>query len=143
MASIELIPKLPVMAVQAGVFLANCLVVKKLFVDPYLKSRAERERQTLGSQSEATGLAAEAERIAEGISHRLETSATDNHQSREKLRTSALERRRVIVSAAETESRAYVESAAREIRADAQTERAKVPGIVSALVDQVYRAAVS
>ena len=44
MASLELVPHPDVLVVQAGVFLANFVVVKKLLVEPYLTVRDKRER---------------------------------------------------------------------------------------------------
>ena len=143
MASLELVPHPSVLAVQVGVFLANLVVVKKLWVEPYLLVKERRQKLTVGSKDEATRLLAEAEKVAEEINSKLLTAASEAKASREGVREAALQRRTQILAAADAEAKAYVGTVERQVKEELMRERGKVPAVVHKLTDEVYTLALS
>jgi len=143
MASLELIPNPQVPVVQAGIFLANLVVVKKLWVEPYLTVRDRREKMTAGSKDDATRFLADAERLSEEINAKLKSAAGEAKSHRETIRNAALARRAQILAAAESEAKAHVDTVERQIKDELTRERSKVPAIVQTLTDDVYKLALS
>jgi F0F1-type ATP synthase membrane subunit b/b' len=143
MATLNLIPNPPVLAVQAGIFLLNIVVVKKLMLEPYLKIRDRRDQLTVGSKDSAEKATREADTATAEIHTRLTGAATEAKAEREKLREVALERKATIVTKAEAEARATVAAAETEIKQAMAQEKTKVPAIVKQLTDEVYRLALA
>lgn len=143
MASLNLIPNPPVLAVQAVIFLANVVLVKKLFVEPYLQVKDRRDKVTIGSKDDATRLLAEAEQISQRVNERLQSAYDAAKVEREAIRNAAIAKRDDLLAAAEKDAKAHVESVERQI-GDAMTrEKAKVSGVVESLTDEVYRIALA
>lgn len=143
MASLELIPKVPVLVVQGAVFLANIVIVKKLLVEPYLQVKDRRDKVTVGSKDDAVRFLAEAERVSQHIAERLQTAYDAAKAEREKIRAAALAKRDTIVSAAEKEAKAHMDVMERQVRDSLDQEKQKVPAIVKSLTDEVYRIALA
>ena len=59
MSGLNLVPNPTVLAVQAGVFMANIFVIKKLWLDPYLRVYEKRQANTTGSQTDAEKISKE------------------------------------------------------------------------------------
>ena len=53
MSSLNLVPNPTIMAIQAGLFVANFVAVKKLLLEPYLKVYDQRQDLTVGNKTEA------------------------------------------------------------------------------------------
>lgn len=143
MASLNLVPNPPVLAVQAVVFLTGLVVVKKLFVEPYMTLRDKREALTVGSKDEAQKLLQETDRISQEITAKLNAAIIDAKQAREKVRDAALTKRNAALSAAEGESKQLVQQVEAQIKQDLAAEKAKVPAIVKSLTDEVYKLALA
>jgi F0F1-type ATP synthase membrane subunit b/b' len=143
MASLNLVPNPPVLAVQAAIFLTGLVVVKKLFVEPYLTVRDKREKLTLGSKDEAQKLLAECDRISQDITAKLNQAVADAKQARDKVREAALAKRQTALSAAEGDSKKLVAEVENQIKQDLAAEKAKVPAIVKSLTDEVYKLALA
>lgn len=143
MSTLNLIPNPPVLAVQAGIFLVNYVVIKKLFVEPYLSVRDKRERLTVGNKEEATKAIGKAEVLAAEINVAISNAADGAKKERDRSRAVATEKRAAIVSAAEAEARSAVESIEKQIQADLRAERLKIPAVIQALSKQVYDQALS
>lgn len=143
MASLNLIPNPSVLVVQAGVFLANILVVKKLFVEPYLMVRDRREQLTIGGKDEASQAFAEADRTAADIQTRLSAAMAAAKKERDSLREVATQKRQALLAEAEAQAKKHVDSVEQQIKSEMTAERAKIPGIVASLTDEVYLAALS
>lgn len=142
MAQLVLVPNPVVLAVQAGVFLANVLVIKKLMLEPYLAVRDRREKLTQGNRDEAGAIVARCEAIASEVNQRLVSTAQTAQKAKEAIRNTALDKRNGILAAAEAESRATVEKMGAEIKQALAAERAKVPQVVHELTQQVFQLAV-
>jgi len=138
MATLELIPKVPVLIVQTGVFLANIVVVKKLFVDPYLKLQDRRDAMTVGNQEGAAKILSECESITRNVTAKLETAYTELALVREQVRNSTLKKKTEILKLAETEARSYVEAIEKEIQEEVAREKQKIPAIVNSLTQEFY-----
>ena len=143
MSSLNLIPNPPVLAVQAGIFLVNCVIVKKFFVEPYLTVRDRRDRLTIGNKDEAIKALSKGEAIATEIASTISNAADQAKKERERLRNIAMEKRAGIVQAAEADARAAVDAIEKQIQADVLAEKAKIPSVVQALSKQVYELALN
>ena len=115
MAQLVLVPNPVVMAVQAGVFIAGAVIIKKLMIEPYLSVRDRREKLTVGNRDEAAMILNRCEIIAADVNKRLIQAAQTAHKAKEATRNSALERRNAIISAAEDESKATIARITAEI----------------------------
>lgn len=142
MAQLVLVPNPVVLAVQAGVFLANVVVIKKLMLEPYLAVRDRREKLTQGNRDEAGAIVTRCEALATDINQRLVTTAQAAQKAKESIRNAALEKRNALLAAAEAESRATIEKMAAEVKQTLAAERAKVPQVVQQLTQQVFQLAV-
>lgn len=143
MASLNLIPNPSVLAVQAGVFMANVVVVKKLFVDPYLKVRDARDNATQGSKEEADRLYSKSETLAEEIQQKITQASAEARQTREGIRQDAIAKRRKIMQEAESEARQKVDEVEQRIKSELAEQQKRIPEIVGQLTDEVYSATVS
>jgi F0F1-type ATP synthase membrane subunit b/b' len=143
MAAVNLVPNPAVLVVQAGVFLVNLVLVKKLYVEPYLRVRDRREAMTVGSRDEAARALAECDTVAQALEARLNAAMTDAKKARDRVREAALTKRTDMLSAAEAEARQAVDAVERQIQQEVATERAKVPAVVASLTDEVYKLALA
>jgi F0F1-type ATP synthase membrane subunit b/b' len=143
MATLELIPKVPVLIVQTGVFLANIVVVKKLFVDPYLKLQDRRDAMTIGNQEGATKILSECESITRNVTSKLEDAYAEAAAAREVVRGNTIAKKTQILKAAETEARTYVAAIEKEIQLEVAREKQKIPAIVNSLTQEFYEKTLS
>jgi len=143
MAALNLVPDPEVLVVQAGIFLVALGVVKKLYVEPYLKVRERRLAATVGSKDEATKALGECDTIAQGIEQRLSGAASEAKAARETVRNAANLRRDELIAAATAEANAAVAAVEKDIQGELARERAKVPAVVAQLTDEVYSLALA
>lgn len=143
MASLNLVPNPTVLAVQAGLFLVNCFVVKKLYVEPYLRVRDRREALTVGSKDEAVRALSESDALAQKIEARISAAMLEAKAERERIRQVALANRDTLVADATAESRRNVEAVERQIQQEVAGERLKIPQIVASLTAEVYKLALA
>lgn len=143
MANLDLIPKLPVLAVQAGIFVANLGIMKKLFMDPYLKVKDAQDGMTYGSQGDAARLLAEAESISDDINQRMIAAMTEAKNAREKVRADALARRQAILEASQNSAKVEIDKVELEIKTQIEAERQRIPNVIANLSTEVYNIALS
>lgn len=143
MASLELIPHPPVLAAQAVIFLVNVLVVKKLFVEPYFRVKDRRDKLTTGGKDDATRVLGEAEVMSAKINERLQSTYDAAKAEREKIRAAALAKRDTVLAVADRDTKTQIEAVSRQIQADLEQEKAKIPAVVAQLTDEVYRIALA
>ena len=141
MASLNLVPNPPVLAVQAVVFLANYAIIQKLFVAPYLAVRDRRDALTIGNKDAAVAALAQAEATQQKITDALSGAADAAKKSRDAFRATAIDKRTAILGAAEAEAKAAVGAVEKQIQGELATEKAKIPSIVAALTQEVYQLA--
>jgi F0F1-type ATP synthase membrane subunit b/b' len=140
---LNLVPNPPVLAVQAVVFLAGLVVVKKLFVEPYLSVRDKREKLTVGSKDEAQKLLQDADRVAADVAARIGQAVEEAKKARGVTRDAALAQRQTTLSAAEADGKKLVAEVEKQVQQDLAQEKAKVPAIVKSLTDEVYKLALA
>jgi F0F1-type ATP synthase membrane subunit b/b' len=143
MATLNLIPNPMVLGAQVGVFLANFVAVKKLFVEPYLSVRDRRQALTVGSQDEAAKALAKSEELTSQIERQLVAAASEAKAEREKIRDKALAKRSSLLAVAEADAKEKVAAVEREIQGEVKAETAKIPAVVQTLTDEVYRLAMA
>jgi F0F1-type ATP synthase membrane subunit b/b' len=139
-AELDLIPKLPVLAVQTGIFLLNVGIIRSLFVRPYLKMRADRENTTTGSKDEAIRLAAELTELTEDVDRRLSESLKRIRSDRDQVKKRALDQRQRLIDKAIEESRMWAQEAEKRIMEAIDLEKQKIPGLVKDVSDAAFNA---
>ena len=143
MASLNLIPDPMVLGAQIGLFLANFVAVKKLFVKPYLLVRDRRLALTIGSQEEATEALVETDRISRQIDQAFSDAAAQAKSERDAMRAHVESTRSSILTAAEAAAKSTVTAVEQQIRAELAEEKSKVPAVVKALTEEVLKVALS
>lgn len=143
MATLELVPKIPVLLVQAGIFLANIVIVKQLFVAPFLKLKDRRDALTIGNQDVAVKILAECEALTKEIAAKLDAAYTNASITRESIRAASLVKKTEVIKGAEAEARAFVDSIETEIKREIESEKQKIPAIVNSLTQEFYQRTLS
>jgi len=140
MAQLNLVPDPAVVGVQIGLFVVNMAIVKKLFLEPYLRLRAKRDALTTGSQADAARLLYECDEIARKVQESIEEAAASAASERERVKAGASQRRSDIIKGAEEKARAEVESVAARVKAEVAEQRAMLPKVISDLTTQLFAA---
>ncbi len=137
MSSLNLVPNPAIMVIQAGIFLANLVVVKKFLLEPYLAVRDERVKLTYGSQDLAESLRQENELAAEKIHFRLQEVGTEARSLRDAALAHARTRRDEILQKATAAAQQIVVGVRTEISRDMEEQRRGIPVLVQNLSRQV------
>ncbi len=140
MAQLNLVPDPAVVGVQIGLFVVNMAIVKKLFLEPYLRLRTKRDALTTGSQADASRLLYECDEIARKVQESIEEAAASAASERERFKAGASQRRTEIIKAAEEKARAEVESVAARVKTEVAEQRAMLPKVISDLTTQLFAA---
>jgi len=138
MSSLNLVPNPTVLLVQAGVFLANAYVAKKMIIEPYLDVYKRRHGVTKGSQDLAVRLENENKAAVLGITARIQDAATAANKVREQIISEARQEKAKIIGQAEQEAKGYLDTMMKDIQGQFAVERAKITDIVSAISTEVY-----
>lgn len=139
MSSLNLVPNPTVMAVQAGLFIANFVAVKKLLLDPYLKVYDKRQNLTVGNKSEAAELVQKNESTMDDIKQQLLDASELATNMRNTMTSDANAKKAELVSKAESEAKSTVESVRAQIKESMQAEMSKVPGLVDELTNVIVK----
>ena len=141
MSQLSLIPNPTVIVVQAGIFLSNMFVVKKLILDPYLKVRAARDQSTGGSQEDAQKIIATSRKLDEAITAKMREAQKIAASTREKIKTEANQNKASIIAAAEDAAKKEQLNVEQAITANLNEERAKKDQIVQTLTTELVKLA--
>ena len=133
MSSLNLTPNPTVMVIEAGVFLVNFLVVKKLLLEPYLRVSAQRKQLTEGSQSQAEHLEIENQKAAQKIQSQLNLVADESRALRDQIVQNAKITRDQLVNSASTEASKVIEGLRQELCRELASERELIPTLVAQL----------
>jgi len=136
MSSLNLSPNPTIMAITAGVFLANLLVVKKLFLEPYLKVREQRIKATFGNQAAAEQLELDNARSTDTIRNRIAQASIEARDFRESTLTTAKQQRDGLLAAASKEATEVVSAMRGDLVKELAEQRKAVPAIVQQLSRQ-------
>ncbi len=140
MAQLNLVPDPAVVGVQIGLFIVNVAIVKKLYLEPYLRLRANRDTLTTGSHADAARLLYECDEIAKKVQDSIEEAAATAASHREAVKATATQRRAEIIRAAEERARAEVEAVARRVKNEVAEQRAMLPKCISDLTAELFAA---
>lgn len=140
-SSLNLRPDLPIIGIQAGIFLLNMWAVKKLMLEPYLRVKAARDSQTGGSQEEAQLLLVKAAELDRVISEKMRDAHKAASATRETLKSAAAKQRAEILLVAETKAKKEQADIQRAVAANLTEERAKRAETVAQITDEFVRGA--
>ena len=140
MAQLNLVPDPAVVGVQIGLFIVNVAIVKKFYLEPYLRLRANRDTLTTGSHADAARLLYECDEIAKKVQDSIEEAAATAASHREAVKATATQRRAEIIRAAEERARAEVEAVAIRVKNEVAEQRAMLPKCISELTAELFAA---
>lgn len=143
MSSLNLSPNPTVMLVQTGIFLANFVAIKKLFLDPYLTLADKRQELTVGNQRDAQVLEQKNEETLRILASKIDQARDEAALTRTQVTTEANSKRDAILSEAELEAKRTIEEMRVQIREELAEERSKLPGIVQELTEAMYQRTVT
>lgn len=139
MSSLNLVPNPTVMAVQAGIFLANFVVAKKLILEPYLRVHRQRTKLTDGSKAEAADIIKKNDETAVEIKQQIKSATQEAEEIRSELTNKASEAKRRLISEAEETARNALEEAERVVSESLSTEKAKIPSMIKELSETIVQ----
>lgn len=140
-SSLNLSPDPIVIGVQAGLFLANMYVVKKLMLDPYLKVRSAREAKTGGSQDDAQALLAKAAELDQAMTEKMRVAHKAASATRESIKSAAQAQRASTLAKAEAAAKKEQTEIQNAISANLAEERSKQQQTVGQITDEFVRLA--
>jgi F0F1-type ATP synthase membrane subunit b/b' len=138
MAQLNLSPVPTVVAIQIGVFIVNMMIVKKLFLDPYMRLRAKRDALTSGSKADASRLLYECDEIARKVQDSIDSAASVAASERERIKTAAAKKRAEIIHAAELKAKAEFEAVSSSINEELAEQRRLLPKVITSLTDELF-----
>lgn len=139
MASLNLVPNPSVMIVQTGIFLANFVIIKKLFLEPYLKVSDKRAAVTTGGVKDADSIVKSNLESQARIDSKMSDVRDEAAKLRQLAQSEAQKEATSIVSAAEVDARLTVSAVREEIQQNSAEERQKIPAIVEELTGTVFQ----
>jgi F0F1-type ATP synthase membrane subunit b/b' len=141
MSAFNLTPNPAVMLAQAGVLITTIVVVKKLYVEPYLRVRSKRESLTAGNKSQAEEILKKNADLTMQITSKISAAHSENQNVRQELMNKASQGRQRIVEEAERVARKSVEDARSQIKQDLAAAQSTLPDIVRQVANTVYQEA--
>lgn len=142
MAGINLTPQLDVIIGQSIVFGAAYVVTKNLMLKPYLKLRAAREEQTIGSKQSAEEMFKEIEKMKHHIKEKTDGVYQGLSELRKSLKGDALEQSQNIISSAKQKAEAELNEYSEKLTSEFRAEELKVGEIARSLSEELYNIAV-
>ena len=137
-SSLNLQPSLPIIVVQAGVFLANMYAVKKLMLEPFLKVHAKRQSITTGATNVAKSLTNANEEALTTIGKRLDDASSHAGTVSNGILEKANREKDEIINKAEKEARERLAQVQAEVRKELENQRREIPRIVASLSDEAF-----
>lgn len=138
MADFNLVPVPKVLLVQAGIFIANTIIIKKLLVEPYLQLKAKRldytERKQAAATARFTALEQELAELRAQRRGRLSALA----QLRRKKYEQARARREELIVTATRESEAAIKEAKASLRKEFAAAQAELDSTVGKLSQEMF-----
>jgi F0F1-type ATP synthase membrane subunit b/b' len=135
----ELVPNPTILVVQTGMFFAAAGVVKKLYVDPYLKLKAKRDEKTSIANIKGSLTVDEFESKKNNIKSKLNETRQKASQAMDSVKKSAeLEREKILAAARESlekESREKLKALSEDFR----KENEKVGSVALASAEKMAK----
>jgi F0F1-type ATP synthase membrane subunit b/b' len=132
-SGLNLSPNITVIAIQAGIFLTNMFVVKKLMLEPYLRVRDARMKKTGGSQDDAQSLRSKALELDGQIASKMKEAHRQASEVREKIKSEAITKRNLLIAEAEKSAKEEQSKLLKDIQANLTEERTKLAATVDEL----------
>ncbi|MGE0171641.1 MAG: hypothetical protein AB7T49_02600 [Oligoflexales bacterium] len=139
MSNLNLLPNPAVLAFQSAVFLSSVVVVKKLFLTPYLKIRDRKFAATQGTQESALRYVSENETMAANLEGKLDSTRTVIRDETQKILDQAKNQRDILIKNAEQVAKSYIDETVKNLTADFNAEKAKIPELVKSMVPGLYQ----
>jgi F0F1-type ATP synthase membrane subunit b/b' len=137
MAELKLKPELLPMVVQGGFYLAALVSSHFLLVKPLLGLTAERKRRTQGAVESAKGLEAKLEKIEKTYKDAQQQALTEARDLRNaQLLAGQAEAQAIVIEASET-AKATLARVRNTLTEQLQSERTKIPSMVSELSETI------
>lgn len=143
MSDLNLIPNPKVLMVNTSIFLANLVIMKKLFMDPYLAVRDKRYALTNQQHGTAAELIAQSNQLEAKIKQKMDQALADARLIRAESKEKADRKREEILSAAHAAAKKTIAEATVTTAAILKSERAKLPQIVNQLATALYTTTVN
>ncbi len=138
MADFNLVPVPKVLLVQAGIFVANAVIVRKLLVEPYLRLRAKRLDYTERKQAAATARFAALEKELAELRAQRKSRLGALAQLRRKKYEQARARREELIVTATRESEAAIKEAKASLRKEFEAAQAELDTSVGDLSQEMF-----
>lgn len=139
MSSLNLVPNPTVMVVQAGIFVANFIAIKKLLLEPYLKVYDQRRNLTVGNKTAATRILEENESTMTRIRESLDSAGEEAASIRLDLTQAAKQKRTELITDAEQSAKATIAQIRAEIAATMASERKKLPSTIEDMTNLIVK----
>ena len=138
MADFNLVPVPRVLLVQAGIFIANTIIIKKLLVEPYLKLKAKRLDCTEREHAAATARFAALEKELTELQAQCRSRLSALAQLRRKKYELARARREELIVAATREAEAAIKEAKANLRQEFEAAQAELDTTVGSLSQEMF-----
>ena len=138
MADFNLVPVPRVLLVQAGIFIANTIIIKKLLIEPYLKLKAKRLDYTERKQAAATARFAALEKELAELRAQRRRRLSALAQLRRKKYEQARARREELIVTATHESEAAIKEAKAGLRKEFEAAQADLDTTVGNLSQEMF-----
>jgi len=130
-------------AAHAVVFITSIGVVKKLYVDPYMKLRDKRDHATINQKARAQDLVLQNEELGSEIHAKFEKAKDEIHQVVDVKRNEMKERREEILALSNQKARELLEKVRTEIGDIMKQEEQKLTTAIPALTDELFQKTVN
>lgn len=138
MADFNLVPVPKVLLVQAGIFILNTLIIKKLMVDPYLQLKAKRLDYTERRDAQATARLAELHQQLADLQARRQNKLSQLSQLRQEKYAVAVSKRDQIIREATQQAEADIKVAKGKVTNEFKTACTQVDSTVRELSQEVF-----
>ena len=138
MADFNLVPVPRVLLVQAGIFIANTIIIKKLLIEPYLKLKAKRLDYTERKQAAATARFAALEKELAELRAQRRSRLSALAQLRRKKYEQARTRSEELIVTATRESEAAIKEAKAGLRKEFEAAQVDLDTTVGNLSQEMF-----
>ena len=131
MSGLNLSPNPVVLLVQSGLFLTGLVIVKKLFVVPFMKIKKHREHLTIGTKSDIQTIQLKNEIDQKSLIDKLAQAKLEALSDGNRIRQKAFVERGRIVEAAQLESKRILTEFEAKLDKALNVEAEKLPKVVA------------
>ena len=141
MSSLNLLPDPKVIAVQAAVFFLSMLVIKKLFLEPYLRLMGYRDSKTVGSNELAKDLISRTEQLASKLGQDFANASKKITTDTDNIRDNANSEKARLLTQLTNENKKRLSDNEARIKSELAKERSHVSVFSDTLAEELYQKA--